>query len=569
MKRKLSFLVALFLAAATSFAAPVKPGFKKTLPTVDGNMITAELQGDEFLSWWQASDGKRYTLSEDGNTFVEAQFEKMQKRARAMRAPLKGGIGGDHITYEGKKKGLIILVEFADKKFQAKHDKAYYEALVNQPGYTNDEGCIGSVHDYYLAQSNGKFDLSFDVVGPVCTSQGYAYYGKNVGNNQDVNVGAMLKEAANKAAPQVNLADYDWDGDGSADQVFFLYAGLGENASNDPNTICAHMHYMSDRGGKLSYSTGKIDRYACASELMGIMNSSGKYTGETQPIGIGTICHEFSHCLGFPDTYDTNGQQQYGMGHYDLLSNGNYLGEGFTPPNFTAWERIYAGWVEPIVLDKAATIKAMKSSTDYGRPFIMYNDNNKDEYYLFENRQLTGWDRGLYGDGLMVTHVDYLKERWTSNTVNTTGYDHQRMALVPADDNEVFSTSGIKGDLYPYVYKKNDGTFRILNNELTDSSSPAAMLWNSHNPKMGETKMGKPVTEITRNDDGTVSFLVMGGDDNNVLDNSTATGIATLKTTDSKAADRRVYSIDGRLLGTDINAMPKGLYIVGGRKVVK
>ena len=95
------------------------------------------------------------------------------------------------------------------------------------------------------------------------------------------------------------------------------------------------------------------------------------------------------------------------------------------------------------------------------------------------------------------------------------------------------------------------------------------MLWNSHNASLGETKMGKPVTEITRNDDGTVSFLVMGGDDNNVLDNSTATGIATLKTTDSKVADRRVYSIDGRLLGTDINAMPKGLYIVGGRKVVK
>ena len=102
-----------------------------------------------------------------------------------------------------------------------------------------------------------------------------------------------------------------------------------------------------------------------------------------------------------------------------------------------------------------------------------------------------------------------------------------------------------------------------MNNELTDTSSPAAMLWNSHNASLGTSYMGKPVTEITRNDDGTVSFLVMGGDDNNVLYNSTATGIATLKTTDSKVADRRVYSIDGRLLGTDINAMPKGLYIVG------
>ena len=83
----------------------------------------------------------------------------------------------------------------------------------------------------------------------------------------------------------------------------------------------------------------------------------------------------------------------------------------------------------------------------------------------------------------MVTHVDYLKERWTSNTVNTTGYDHQRMALVLADNNEVTSVNGLKGDLYPYVYKKNDGTFRVLNDKLTDDSAPAAMLWNSHNPK--------------------------------------------------------------------------------------
>ena len=35
------------------------------------------------------------------------------------------------------------------------------------------------------------------------------------------------------------------------------------------------------------------------------------------------------------------------------------------------------------------------------------------------------------------------------------------------------------------------------------------------------------------------------------------------------AGDNRVYGIDGRNLGTDINALGKGLYIVGGKKVVK
>ena len=567
MKKRLTFLVALLIAAATSFAAPVMPGFKKTLPTANGNVITAELQGDEFLSWWETADGKRYTLSDDGKCFVDANFDTLQHKARIMRAPLvKGGIGGDHITYTGTKKGLIILVEFADKKFDKAHDHAYYDAIANQSGFTNDEGYIGSVHDYYNAQSNGQFDLTFDVIGPVCVSKGYAYYGANTSSTKDVKMGEMLKEASDMAAPKVNLADYDWDGDGIADQVFYLYAGLGENASDDPNTIWAHMYYMRNRGGKLTYSTGSIDRYACASELLGVLNKDG-YTGDTRASGIGTICHEFSHCLGFPDTYDTNGQKQYGMGYYDLLSNGNYLGEGFTPPNFTAWERIYAGWVEPIVLDKAATIKSMQSSTDYGRPFIMYNDSNHDEYYLFENRQKTGWDCKLFGEGLMITHVDYLKSRWTSNNVNTTGKDHQRMTIFHADNEATNNVvSKIRGDLYPYV---NTKTGSVINNKLTDTSAPAAMLWNSNDSKKGTSFMGKPITEITRNDDGTVSFLVKGGDDNNIVDNRNLTGIVSLRTIDNKTADSRVFSIDGTLLGTDINDMPHGLYIVGGRKVVK
>ena len=253
MKKRLTFLVALLIAAATSFAAPVMPGFKKTLPTTNGNVITAELQGDEFLSWWETADGKRYTLSDDGKCFVDANFDTLQDKARIMRAPLfKGGIGGDHITYTGTKKGLIILVEFADKKFDKAHDHAYYDAIANQSGFTNDEGYIGSVHDYYKAQSNGQFDLTFDVIGPVCVSKGYAFYGANTSLTKDAKMGEMLKEASDMAAPKVNLADYDWDGDGIADQVFYLYAGLGENASDDPNTIWAHMYYMRNRGGKLT-----------------------------------------------------------------------------------------------------------------------------------------------------------------------------------------------------------------------------------------------------------------------------------------------------------------------------
>ena len=573
MKRKLTFLPALLLAAASSLASPVMPGNKKLLTLADGTQVVGELFGDEFASWWQTADGKRYVPSDDNaDVFVAADFEALQNRAKAMRAPLlkaQNGIGGSHITYTGKKKGLIVLVQFADTKFGDGHDRDYYEQITNQLGFTNSEGYIGSVHDYYMAQSNGQFELTFDVVGPVTLTKGYAYYGSNSGSSHDTKVGDMIREATNAIAGDVDFSNYDWDGDGTADQVFYLYAGLSEAAGGNANTIWPHMYYMRYRGGALSYATGKVDRYACASELLGVMDKNG-YTGETTVSGIGTICHEFSHCLGFPDMYDTNGQKLYGMGFYDLLANGNYLGGGLTPPNFTAWERIYAGWVEPIELDRPTTVNQMVSSADYGRPFIMYNDRNHDEYYLFENRQKTGWDRNLYGSGLMVTHVDYDKKRWTANNVNATGQDHQRCTIVHADNKEGMTTvADIRGDLYPYYLKKGDPT-TLANNALTDTSVPAATLWNSHDTSLGSGLMGKPVTEIAQNADGTVAFLVMGGDDTNIISNALATGITDISTSPCRRDNTAVYTLDGRRIAdSDNGCLSPGIYIIGGKKVVK
>ena len=36
-----------------------------------------------------------------------------------------------------------------------------------------------------------------------------------------------------------------------------------------------------------------------------------------------------------------------------------------------------------------------------------------------------------------------------------------------------------------------------------------------------------------------------------------------------KPADRRIYSIDGRYVGTDATQLPKGMYIRGGKKFIK
>jgi len=582
MKKLYLMLSMLFAFGAAANAVPAKK-LQKVITLTNGTQVSVELRGDEYLSWWEGTDGTAYRATADDTVFEAFDLEAQKPAAAARRAraeqgrvarlarvknSLKGaddkmrGLGGDHITYKGVKKGLVVLVDFKNKKFADGHDLEYYKNVINGKDFSDEEeGYVGSVRDYFLAQSNGQFELDFDVVGPVTMSKNYGYYGNDGAYQKDEKVYEMIKEACDGIQDKVNLKDYDWDGDGEADQVFFLYAGLGQASGGSAGTIWPHeseLRYWPC--GVLSYSTGKINTYACANELQPETQGSSRYISA----GIGTICHEFSHCLGFADMYDTTGGGGYGMSVFDVMDQGSYNGNGFVPCNYTAFERIYAGWVEAIELIDPATVKDMKSVSDYGRPFIMYNYKNTNEYFLLENRQNTGWDKGLYGsNGLLIVHVNYVPSRWANNSVNSSAEKIQCCTVVNADGSRENTQYSLQGDLYPYEVK---GV--TMNDEFTDESEPAAKLYTKNSDN--SYALGIPITNIKRSK-GSVSFLVCGGDDKNVIDNTfngVVDGINGV-TVANKAADNRIYSIDGRYLGTDASALGKGIYVVGGKKIVK
>lgn len=582
MKKLYLMLSMLFAFGAAANAIPAKK-LQKVITLTNGTQVSVELRGDEYLSWWEGTDGTAYRATADDTVFEAFDLEAQKPAAAARRAraeqgrvarlarvknSLKGaddkmrGLGGDHITYKGVKKGLVVLVDFKNKKFADGHDLEYYKNVINGKDFSDEEeGYVGSVRDYFLAQSNGQFELDFDVVGPVTMSKNYGYYGNDGAYQKDEKVYEMIKEACDGIQDKVNLKDYDWDGDGEADQVFFLYAGLGQASGGSAGTIWPHeseLRYWPC--GVLSYSTGKINTYACANELQPETQGSSRYISA----GIGTICHEFSHCLGFADMYDTTGGGGYGMSVFDVMDQGSYNGNGFVPCNYTAFERIYAGWVEAIELIDPATVKDMKSVSDYGRPFIMYNYKNTNEYFLLENRQNTGWDKGLYGsNGLLIVHVNYVPSRWANNSVNSSAEKIQCCTVVNADGSRENTQYSLQGDLYPYEVK---GV--TMNDEFTDESEPAAKLYTKNSDN--SYALGIPITNIKRSK-GSVSFLVCGGDANNVIDNTFngvvdgINGVTVVK----KTTDNRIYSIDGRYLGTDASALGKGIYVVGGKKIVK
>ena len=568
MKKLYLMLSMLFAFGAAANAVPAKK-LQKVITLADGTQVSVELRGDEYLSWWEGTDGTAYRATADDTVFEAFDLEAQKPAAAARRAraeqgrvarlarvknSLKGaddkmrGLGGDHITYKGVKKGLVVLVDFKNKKFADGHDLEYYKNVINGKDFSDEEeGYVGSVRDYFLAQSNGQFELDFDVVGPVTMSKNSGYYGNDGAYQKDEKVYEMIKEACDGIQDKVNLKDYDWDGDGEADQVFFLYAGLGQASGGSAGTIWPHeseLRYWPC--GVLSYSTGKINTYACANELQ----PEGQNSSRNISAGIGTICHEFSHCLGFADMYDTTGGGGYGMSVFDVMDQGSYNGNGFVPCNYTAFERIYAGWVEAIELESPATVKDMKSVSDYGRPFIMYNYKNTNEYFLMENRQNTGWDKGLYGsNGLLIVHVNYVPSRWANNSVNSSAEKIQCCTVVNADGSRENTQYSLQGDLYPYEVK---GV--TMNDEFTDESEPAAKLYTKNSDN--SYALGIPITQIKRSK-GSVSFLVCGGDANNVIDNTFKgvvdgiNGVTVVK----KTVDNRIYSIDGRYIGTDASAL--------------
>ncbi len=507
--RRYALLCMMMMVSAVALAIPAKPGLTRKIQLSDGTSITARLTGDEHAHYWLGDDGKAYILTDDKAQQIDVEAVKTRALARRSQAnarrakrlaPQKVGEIGNYI---GQKKGIIILVNFSNVSFKSENNNALYQRIANEKNFSYGN-FKGSMYDYFYAQSDGQFELTFDVVGPVTVSNTQSYYGSNDSQGSDKYPATMVIEALKKADSQVNFADYDWDGDGEVDQVYVVYAGKGEADGGSSNTIWPHewqlssAAYYGDGSGAQTLDGVKIDTYACGGELNG---QSGSIAG------IGTMCHEFSHCLGYPDFYDTDYSGGQGMFEWDLMDSGSYNGDGYQPAGYTSYERWVAGWRTPVELTSTTQVNNMPALTENNATsYIIYNNGNRNEYYLLENRQKTGWDAGIPGAGLLILHVDYSASAWSSNTPNDTP-SHQRMTWIAADNNyqyttyngtKYYTTEGAANDPFPY------GSVNAFNK----STTPAAKFYNMNTDET--YYLDSSIEEITQNSNGTISFKFVG-----------------------------------------------------------
>lgn len=516
----------LALCAMGALAVPAKPGVLE-YPQPDGTTVQIRLQGDEHGAWYETADGYVLLPSKSGmleyaslqngvlvSTGVMARNESLRsaeskalltslpkERIRAMaasdareksikaRAPRRrsGGTGLiNNYPTVGSPKAMIILVEFEDVKFQTPDPHAAFTQLATQKGYSHG-GATGSALDYFTDQSNGIFTPDFQVFGPVTVPHGEPYYGSSTATAYDAQAWKMVEDACrqlHEEQPELDWSEFDNDGDGIVDNIFVFYAGYGQNEGAPSWTIWPHSaDLITYYGVNLEFNGVKVGNYACTNELRG--------TSGITRAGIGTFCHEYSHVLGLPDYYPTNGAGSFTPGPYELMDQGSYNNNSNTPPNYSAFSRYSVGWLNPRVLSAAEDV-TLNPMTE-GEALMIRTDSDT-EYYILENRQRTGWDSYIPGHGMIVWHVDFDKTIWVNNQVNNTP-NHQRVDLVEADNVGTADTRA--GDTFP-------GSNNVR--RFTSDSRPAMFAWSGYEFDM-------PITDIHESDSGIITFKLKDGGD--------------------------------------------------------
>lgn len=437
--------------------------------------------------------------------YLLEQPQRQQRRAKA--------ISFKPSLYQGERHQLTVLAQFSDTLFHSADPEAQWNRILNEVDF-REEPYHGSVRDYFAAQSYGQFQIRFDVQ-KVCVGPIKRYMSTRI---NDENSQFLVDDVIDSLLTRdIDWSLYDWDGDGEIEQLLIIFAGKGMNDGGGSRSIWPHqwlmshhvdlvnhqiddMVYRSARTFTVNDKTYTIDNY-CATNEMGQTFAS-----------FGTLCHEYSHCFGLPDFYyDTKSY----VDRWDIMDRGNYNSYGYCPAGYSAHERWLMGWLTPIELTAATTVKDMPALCDEPVAYLIRNSGFDNEYYLVENRQRRGWDADLPGSGVVIAHVDYDEDSWTSFSNPPNHYPvsetetRNRYTIFPANYN--FYTAFSSGWSYPSE----------SNDSLTDSSRPAARL--CHPNAEGSLYMSQPLTRISVSE-GLASFTFMGGDSTTSIEPHHAAG---------------------------------------------
>lgn len=371
------------------------------------------------------------------------------------------------VVPQGIFRTLAILVEFTDNPHQV--GATYFDTLL----FGNT---FGTLPHYYDATSYGVLDIITvnlpSSIGWCTMPQTYAYYvhGENGFGAYPQNAQKLAEDAVLAANPLVNFSQYDNNSDGYVDTVFVIHAGRGAEYTGSANDIWSH-----------SWAT--VNDPVVDGVTVNGYTMEPEYWVTPGDMTVGVYAHELGHALGLPDLYDTDGSSE-GVGNWSLMGGGSWNGAapgGGSPAFLDAWSRDALNYVNPTVVTSnivGASIPAAENSQTVYR--LWTNGTTGSQYFLVENRQLTGYDAALPGAGLLIWHVDEAKSGNTDECYQLNnwlcGSNHYKVAVEQADGLWDLEHGNDRGDAAdPYPGSTNNRAFSV-------SSTPNSSSYSNSTP---------------------------------------------------------------------------------------
>jgi len=398
------------------------------------------------------SDKVRQQMIDDGT--LDDYIEQLREmRAKGMDQPLERpasnfALGSEAVIHQ---RVLVLLIDFPDKPDSAGYAWAKAEDF-DSLLFSDSLNPTGSMKNFYYENSYGNYIIDGDVYGWYRASQGYSYYANNAQ--------ALVLEAIEKADADVDYSKYKLNGPGYV-AVIVVHAGTGHEESGNSSEIHSHMAGISETRDGVNISVYTIQPEESASSQ--------------SMSAIGVFCHEWGHVLFMPDLYDTDYSSQ-GVGHWSLMASGNYNGDSRTPAHFDAWCKYKLGWLFPMNVS-ANMLDAHLPAVEYDP--VVYRlardaSIGVSQYFLIENRYLSGFDAQLPGGGLLIYHID--------ESIGTNNNEwHPKVFVEQADgrfDLQSPYNRGDGGDPWPYDDKHDFHDKTTPNSVLYAGISSRVGVWN-------------------------------------------------------------------------------------------
>ena len=575
MRHTITLMLMLLIASTSAQAAKIIAKSFKTI-LADGRTVVVTPRGDEFGVCYFTDAGEP-VVYDNGAWRVAEAAEMNAANSRMLSRRAKSApqlpVLSNYFPHSGTPKALVLMVEFADKKFTYSH--AEIDKWLNGTDYQTEDkyASYSSVAQYFNDSSNGKFRPVFDLKGPYTLPKNVKYYGQNsttTDSDMPDRRTEMLTEACRLAHDAgVKFKDYDADGDGRVDLIYIIYAGFGEHIYNPGedgrNTNADYLWPMTSSYSGVSYDGVSSYLYGISNELLGFEGIAAGAGWEKDKLsGIGVFIHEMGHTLGLPDVYptvswsDLTWYDDQSMESWDIMDNGQNLNNTVCPIPYSAWEREWMGWdtIEELTESGDYTVKTLASG---GKAYKIINPNDAtgNEFYVLENLPTgssSGWYKSVPNSGLLVTHINYSSTyfenygcpnnvhgspRWTIIPANGKLYTSYRSQLSQSSPDYKTAKElkeNMKGNVYPGLQK------------VTSLS-----VWKEYNPTMKVT-----LNDITQVDANTVMFKAVMG----------STGINAPESNAGETGNNRIYNLSGVCVGNDTEKLPKGVYVRDGRKFV-